>query len=213
MQSSRFMVYIIATPAPLQALCSSNLPKLLERDTPLFVAILGDLFPRKALPMPSHDSLHRGVAAAAKKTGLQPLVEQTTKIDQLHETMEVSTIPISSKKTHLVRPAAALVFSSHTLCCGLAAHASHYGGRSKTSAAGFGLCNRLFIYHMVLSCFEEFCDVLLRNRCRLPQRLKLLKVRFGVALVGHAGAGKSALLRLLAEGSTWLRNEELQQVS
>eukprot|EP00903_Cladosiphon_okamuranus_P017642 g16249.t1 len=109
-----------------KALCSSNLPKLLERDTPLFVAILGDLFPRKALPMPSHDSLHRGVAAAAKKTGLQLLEEQTTKIDQLHETMEV---------------------------------------------------------------------------------------RFGVALVGHAGAGKSALLRLLAEGSTWLRNEELQQIA
>lgn len=34
-----------------------------------------------------------------------------------------------------------------------------------------------------------------------------------MALVGHAGAGKSALLRLLAEGSTWLRGEELQQVS
>lgn len=47
----------------------------------------------------------------------------------------------------------------------------------------------------------------------VAQRLKLLKVRFGVALVGHAGAGKSALLRLLAEGSTWLRNEELQQAS
>ena len=67
------------------------MPKLLERDTPLFIAILGDLFPRKALPLPSHDNLHRGVAAAAKKTGLQPLQEQTMKIDQLHETMEVST--------------------------------------------------------------------------------------------------------------------------
>lgn len=78
--------------APLQALCSSNLPKLLERDTPLFIAILGDLFPRKALPMPSHDSLHRGVAAAAKTLGLQSLEEQMTKVDQLHETMEVSTI-------------------------------------------------------------------------------------------------------------------------
>ncbi|CAM9285972.1 unnamed protein product, partial [Ectocarpus sp. 6 AP-2014] len=103
-----------------------NLPKLLERDTPLFIAILGDLFPRKVLPLPSHDILHRGVAAAAKEMGLQPLEEQMTKVDQLHETMEV---------------------------------------------------------------------------------------RFGVALVGHAGAGKSALLRLLAEGSTWLRGEELQQAS
>lgn len=75
----------------MQALCSSNLPKLLERDTPLFIAILGDLFPRKALPIPSHDSLHRGVAAAAKKLGLQSLDEQKTKVDQLHETMEVSS--------------------------------------------------------------------------------------------------------------------------
>lgn len=74
---------------PVQALCSSNLPKLLERDTPLFIAILGDLFPRKALPLPSHDTLHRGVAAAAKEMGLQPLEEQMTKVDQLHETMEV----------------------------------------------------------------------------------------------------------------------------
>ncbi|CAM9781524.1 unnamed protein product [Ectocarpus sp. 12 AP-2014] len=107
-------------------LADSNLPKLLERDTPLFIAILGDLFPRKALPLPSHDILHRGVAAAAKEMGLQPLEEQMTKVDQLRETMEV---------------------------------------------------------------------------------------RFGVALVGHAGAGKSALLRLLAEGSTWLRGAELQQAS
>lgn len=75
----------------VQALCSSNLPKLLERDTSLFIAILGDLFPRKALPVPAHDSLHRGVAAAAKKLGLQSLEEQMTKVDQLHETMEVSS--------------------------------------------------------------------------------------------------------------------------
>lgn len=86
--------------ALVQALCSSNLPKLLERDIPLFIAILGDLFPRKALPMPSHDSLHRGVAAAAKKLGLQSLEEQTTKVDQLHETMEVST-PFQAEKHHL----------------------------------------------------------------------------------------------------------------
>lgn len=85
--------------ALVQALCSSNLPKLLERDTPLFIAILGDLFPRKALPMPSHDSLHRGVAAAAKKLGLQLLEEQTTKVDQLHETMEVSTILFQAEGT------------------------------------------------------------------------------------------------------------------
>lgn len=85
----------------MQALCSSNLPKLLERDTPLFTAILGDLFPRKALLLPSHDSLHRGVAAAAKKTGLQLLEEQMTKIDQLHETMEVSTLQASNRKSQL----------------------------------------------------------------------------------------------------------------
>lgn len=57
------------------------------------------------------------------------------------------------------------------------------------------------------------CANFLTNRYPSPQRLTLLKVRFGVALVGHAGAGKSVLLQLLAEGSTWLRNEELQQVS
>ncbi|CAM9257500.1 unnamed protein product [Scytosiphon promiscuus] len=108
----------------IQALCSSNLPKLLERDTSLFIAILGDLFPQKSLPLPSHESLHRGVVAAVEAADLQLLKEQMTKIDQLHETIEV---------------------------------------------------------------------------------------RFGVALVGHAGAGKSVILRLLAEGSTWLRKEELQQ--
>lgn len=41
----------------------------------------------------------------------------------------------------------------------------------------------------------------------------MYQVRFGVALVGCAGAGKSVLRRLLAEGSTWLRDEELSQVS
>lgn len=40
----------------------------------------------------------------------------------------------------------------------------------------------------------------------------MYKVRFGVALVGRAGAGKSVIRRLLAEGSTWLRCEELSQV-
>lgn len=89
-------------PPPVQALCSSNLPKLLERDTPLFIAILGDLFPRKALPLPSHDILHRGVAAAAKEMGLQPLEEQMTKVDQLHETMEVlSGLRIKNQGCHV----------------------------------------------------------------------------------------------------------------
>lgn len=91
---------------PLQALCSSNLPKLLERDTPLFIAILGDLFPRKSLPVPSHDSLHRGIEAAAKEMGLQSLKEQTTKVDQLHETMEVSGriwCPVTARKRVLLR--------------------------------------------------------------------------------------------------------------
>lgn len=41
----------------------------------------------------------------------------------------------------------------------------------------------------------------------------IYQVRFGVALVGRAGAGKSVVRRLLAEGSTWLRAEELSQVS
>lgn len=79
-------------PRSPQALCSSNLPKLLERDTSLFIAILGDLFPRKSLSLPSHDSLHRGVVAAVKAAGLQPLKEQMMKIDQLHETLEVRTV-------------------------------------------------------------------------------------------------------------------------
>lgn len=52
---------------------------------------MGDLFPRKALHTPLHHNLHRGVAEAAKSMGLQSLEEQTTKIDQLHETMEVSS--------------------------------------------------------------------------------------------------------------------------
>lgn len=79
-----------------QALCSSNLPKLLERDTPLFMAILGDLFPRKTLPVPSHNDLHRGIEAAAKTMGLRSLTEQTVKVDQLHETLEVSCEVITS---------------------------------------------------------------------------------------------------------------------
>lgn len=51
---------------------------------------MGDLFPRKLLHTPLHDNLHRGVEEAAKAMGLQSLKEQTTKVDQLHETMEVS---------------------------------------------------------------------------------------------------------------------------
>lgn len=39
----------------------------------------------------------------------------------------------------------------------------------------------------------------------------LIQVRFGVALVGPAGSGKTTIRRLLAEGSTWLRQEELKQ--
>lgn len=117
-------------PRPPQALCSSNLPKLLERDTPLFVAILGDLFPRKALPMPSHDILHRGVAAAAKKTGLQPLEEQTTKIDQLYETMEARTFRFQTENRSChACPAAVFIW-----CCDLAAHASHNGGNTRQSS-------------------------------------------------------------------------------
>eukprot|EP00904_Undaria_pinnatifida_P005405 jgi/Undpi1/1995/HiC_scaffold_12.g05382.m1 len=108
------------------ALGSSNLPKLLEHDTPLFTAIMGDLFPRKSLHTPLHGDLHRGVEEAARAMSLQSLKEQTTKVDQLHETMEV---------------------------------------------------------------------------------------RFGVALVGRAGAGKTVVRRLLAEGSTWLRGEELAQIT
>lgn len=74
-----------------QALCSSNLPKLLEQDALLFTAILGDLFPGKSAPQPTHDRLHRGLAASAEAMGLQPLTKQTTKVDQLHETMKVSS--------------------------------------------------------------------------------------------------------------------------
>lgn len=47
-----------------------------------------------------------------------------------------------------------------------------------------------------------------------PRRLSQCarKVRFGVALVGPAGAGKSTIRRLLSTASIWLRNEELAQV-
>ncbi|CAM9656208.1 unnamed protein product [Ascophyllum nodosum] len=110
----------------IQALCSSNLPKLLDSDTLLFTSIMRDLFPPESLPVPSYDNLHRGVVAATRAMGLQTLKEQTSKIDQLHETLEV---------------------------------------------------------------------------------------RFGVALVGPAGSGKSTLRRLLVEASTWLRDEELSQIA
>lgn len=65
------------------------------------MAMLGDLFPLKTLPVPSHNNLHRGVAAAVKAMGLQSLKEQTMKVDQLHETLEVSWAVISliSKQT------------------------------------------------------------------------------------------------------------------
>lgn len=76
---------------PVQALCRSNLPKLLERDRPIFTVIMGDLFPRKPLSMPPHDKLHRGVIETAKAMGLQPVEEQTLKVDQLHETLEVKS--------------------------------------------------------------------------------------------------------------------------
>lgn len=74
-----------------QALCSSNRPKLLERDALLFAAIVGDLFPGKAVPVPAHDNLQRGIAGAMEAMGLHPQPRQTAKVDQLHETMEVSS--------------------------------------------------------------------------------------------------------------------------
>ncbi|CAM9197261.1 unnamed protein product [Discosporangium mesarthrocarpum] len=110
----------------IKALSSSNMPKLLEGDAPLFTAIMGDLFPTKSVIFPQHDDLHRGVQAATQTSGLQHSPEQEDKVDQLHETLEV---------------------------------------------------------------------------------------RFGVALVGPAGSGKSTIYHLLAEASTWLREEELEAVS
>lgn len=60
---------------------------------------------------------------------------------------------------------------------------------------------------MFLGCIQKMVSTALRSLH------SSYKVRFGVALVGRAGAGKSVVRRLLAEGSTWLRGEELSQVS
>lgn len=50
---------------------------------------MGDLFPGKSATTTPHDHLQRGLAAAVKALGVQSLAMQATKVDQLHETMEV----------------------------------------------------------------------------------------------------------------------------
>ncbi|KXS19215.1 hypothetical protein M427DRAFT_507867 [Gonapodya prolifera JEL478] len=63
-----------------------NLPKLTARDVPLFLAILGDLFPGIEHTGASHSDLKEAIFEELKITNLQVVESQVTKMIQLYET-------------------------------------------------------------------------------------------------------------------------------
>ncbi|CAM9561684.1 unnamed protein product, partial [Chrysoparadoxa australica] len=74
----------------VQALCNSNLPKMVESDLLQFAAIIGDLFPGKELPAPKLEELQESVLPSMSKDHLYQLIpEQPERVFQLNETLKV----------------------------------------------------------------------------------------------------------------------------
>ncbi|KAJ6638438.1 Dynein axonemal heavy chain 6, partial [Pseudolycoriella hygida] len=73
----------------ITALRDSNLPKFLALDVPLFIGILGDLFPGIDLPIVNYGELKKAIENCYIKKGLQMVPAMTAKTIQLYETMEI----------------------------------------------------------------------------------------------------------------------------
>lgn len=66
-----------------QAIIDVIVPKFVQADLPLAIAIFGDLFLGVVVPQTDYSVLMQGVAAATKTANLQMTPELCTKISQL----------------------------------------------------------------------------------------------------------------------------------
>jgi dynein heavy chain len=73
----------------IRAFRDTNVPKFLAEDVPLFMGIIGDLFPGVDIPAVDHGDLRVAVEAAARDLGLQVVERQVGKVIQLFETQTV----------------------------------------------------------------------------------------------------------------------------
>lgn len=64
----------------IQSLRSSNIPKFLAEDIPLFLGLLTDLFPGVQLPAPHTGELEEAITHALVHDGLQPVESFVTKV-------------------------------------------------------------------------------------------------------------------------------------
>ena len=75
----------------MRALRKSTIPKLVGDDTPLFVAILSDLFPDNDIPAVQHDSIRQLVENELRSMSLQPTSTFCDKVMQIYEMQSVRT--------------------------------------------------------------------------------------------------------------------------
>lgn len=73
----------------LKAVMDINQPKFLKNDIPLFINILGDLFPGIVLNEPNLGDLRGSVATAIEDLNLAPVPSFVEKIWQLYDTLAV----------------------------------------------------------------------------------------------------------------------------
>lgn len=64
----------------IQSLHSSNVPKFLAEDIPLFLGLLSDLFPGVSLPGAHQGELEQAITYALARDGLQPVESFVTKV-------------------------------------------------------------------------------------------------------------------------------------
>ena len=71
------------------ALRDANLPRLVSDDVPVFLALLGDLFPAVELNRMTDAALERTIRQAALDLKLQPEDVFVTRVIQMHELLQV----------------------------------------------------------------------------------------------------------------------------
>ena len=84
-----FCIQSIIISINLGALRDANLPRLVSDDVPVFLALLGDLFPSVELNRISDATMERTIRQAALDLKLQPEDIFVTRVVQLHELLQV----------------------------------------------------------------------------------------------------------------------------